>query len=102
MIDPLLQLKLRQVARRKQRLRRLGLLSVVWAATGAVALGLTTMSSQFPSLVVYGLPIILLAGLIAGLVLLLKPGRAKTAGEIAGEIEAAHPELDGRDRKSVV
>ena len=96
-MPPELKHALRPVARRQQRAVLWRTLGVCWAAAAGVTLALVWLQRQSGWTSSLALPGMVLLALVAALVLALRQRRRETDWrEVAREIEACHPELDGR------
>jgi hypothetical protein len=97
MMTPLLEARLQRVVGRRQRLRLWCKLAGCWAGAAALGLGLVTLQRQTGWTSSLALPVVGLAGLAAAGWVAARHRRLQTDWRaVACEIEARHPELDGR------
>ncbi len=97
MIHPLLKARLEPLAKRQHRLRLGSRLTVCWflaALAGLAVIGLQRMAGWSTPL---GLPLVAVGGLLAAIVTGARTRRGEPDWRsLAGRVETAHPELDGR------
>src|SRR5438309_3734510 len=97
MIDSLLKARLQAVADRQRQLQLWSKLAACWAIAAIVGLGLVALQRQggWPSML--ALPVIALLGVAAAVIVTARHRRAVADWRtLATQIEAHHPELDGR------
>lgn len=97
MNDPFLKARLRPVLRRQRGLQLWCKLAVVWLATAAVGAGLIAWQARFGGSSRFALPVLAVLGALVGAVLVWRHRRTPPDWRrLARELEARHPELDGR------
>ena len=97
MNDPFLKARLRPVLRRQRGLQLWCKLAVVWLATATVGAGLIAWQSRFGGSSRFILPALAVFGALAGAALIWRHRRTPPDWRrLARELEARHPELEGR------
>jgi len=97
MMNPRLQASLQHVADRRRRLQFSGKLAGCWVVMSLLGLGLVFLQRQIGWASSLVLPVVALAGVAAAILIALKYRKTEPDWRrIAGEIEARHPELEGR------
>ncbi|HEY5910347.1 MAG TPA: hypothetical protein VJA21_07060, partial [Verrucomicrobiae bacterium] len=97
MLHPRLQARLEPLARRQRRLRLWLLLGTCWAITGLVGLGLMGLENVVGWSSRLTLPAVALLGVILCVTVGVRVGlKKKDWRTLARQVEAKHPDLDGR------
>src|SRR5437016_12552482 len=93
----LLMAQVQKVASRQRRMRLWLALAGSWATAALLGLGLNFLQRQIGWTSSITLPLVSLLGVLGGVVVLIGHARSKPDGrDLASQIEARHPELDGR------
>src|SRR2546426_379281 len=96
-IDPRLKSVLQSVALRRQRLLLWSKLAACWAGAAFIGLGLIALQRQLGWTTSLALPLVAALGFAAALIVWLRQSRTESElHELARQIEAQHPNLDGR------